>query len=1007
MPKNCWILLVAAFWLLASGPQLPAATNAHFAIVNWDADTGLPQNRLPENTVTAITQTRDGYLWLGTLDGLARFDGLRFATFDESNTPGLTSSRILKIFEDSQTNLWIWTEGAGIFLVRNGQVKKLDLGQGAANGRLVSICEDAHGSVWFYTANGEYARYRDLQVSVGEWAGGLPSETRPMIADDSGRIWIGTDSTLTPIIPPSQAQSSETPRIGQGKHLPGLELLLASKHGGFWCLANGGIFRFKGDQSVPFAPYPWNPGKTPVTSACEDEQGNLIVGTLGEGLFWFDQEGRWTQLTTENGLSHNRVLSLCFDREANLWVGTNGKGLCRVKRQVFEVLDHSLARTVRSVSEDSQGNLWIGYNEQSIECLAYDGTLLPYKSIQGLSDVRSVLADTRNTIWAGTLGGRGLLQLQNGLFLLAPGAEFTSRDAEISALYEDRKGQVWVGRPAGYAIWDGQQWTTNDSLGVTVRAIVDDSQGSHWIGTQGSGLLRLRGDERSVFTRTNGLPSDNVRALHVDREGALWVGTSGGLARYRNGQWFTVPQQPGLSGGGISYLIDDLQGHLWIGTASGLKRVSKADVEELASNPAQRKSLLVRSFGRADGLPSGECTQGSQPAACRTRNGKLWFPTIAGLASVDPASLHRNTNPPPVVFESVRIDGQLQGSTALRALQPQTVTVPANRENLEIRFTSLNLSAAEEGLFMYRMEPYETAWISSPGTARFVRYPKLPHGQYRFQVRAFNEDGVESETIATLPVTVLPAFYQTWWFATIAVLTLVGLIAGSVHYVSTQKLQRQLADMRHQEELEKERSRIARDLHDQLGANLTQVALLGEMAEADKELPQEVESHARQISQTARDTTRALDEIVWTVNPSNDTLEGLINYLCKYAQEYLALGGLRYRLEVPPQLPALSITPELRHNVFLAAKEAVNNIVKHSHANSAWLRLALEPDRFILELEDNGLGLPPEADKKGRNGLRNMRKRMEDIGGAFEVSAGAEGGTRIRLSAPLKHANNN
>jgi signal transduction histidine kinase len=233
------------------------------------------------------------------------------------------------------------------------------------------------------------------------------------------------------------------------------------------------------------------------------------------------------------------------------------------------------------------------------------------------------------------------------------------------------------------------------------------------------------------------------------------------------------------------------------------------------------------------------------------------------------------------------------------------------------------------------------------------------------------------------------------------VAALLGLVIGSVYYVSTQRLQRQLGVLRQQEALEKERARIARDLHDQLGANLTQVALLAEMAEADKDLPVEVEGHARQISQTALDTTRALDEIVWTVNPANDTLDGLINYICKYAQEYLALADLRYRLEVPPELPSTPISPELRHNAFLAAKEAVNNVVKHSHATSAWLRLSLASHQFALEIEDDGRGLPAGAEDKGRNGLRNMRKRMEDVGGTFEIRPRTEGGTIVRLTAPL------
>ncbi len=211
--------------------------------------------------------------------------------------------------------------------------------------------------------------------------------------------------------------------------------------------------------------------------------------------------------------------------------------------------------------------------------------------------------------------------------------------------------------------------------------------------------------------------------------------------------------------------------------------------------------------------------------------------------------------------------------------------------------------------------------------------------------------------------------------------------------------------MHEQHELEHERARIARDLHDQLGANLTQVALLGEMAEADKNLPDEIELHAQQISHTARETTRALDEIVWAVNPSNDTLEGLANYACKYAQEYLALAGLRYRAEVPAHLPATEIPPEVRHNVFLAFKESVNNVVKHAHASEAWIRLRLSPEKFILEIEDNGRGLggmDPKAAQM-RNGLRNMRKRMEDIGGEFSIAPGANGGTLVRLTIPLQN----
>src|SRR5262249_23246554 len=260
--------------------------------------------------------------------------------------------------------------------------------------------------------------------------------------------------------------------------------------------------------------------------------------------------------------------------------------------------------------------------------------------------------------------------------------------------------------------------------------------------------------------------------------------------------------------------------------------------------------------------------------------------------------------------------------------------------------------------------------------SRSALYHKLPPpGHYTFQVTACNEDGVWNPTGTSLSLIVEPPFWRTWWFLTSATATLLASMVVTVHYLSTKKLQRQVERLRQQEALEKERARIARDIHDQLGASLTQVSLLGEFVESDKDSPAEVEAHARQICQTARDTTRVLDEIVWTVNPSNDTLDGLINYVCKYAQEYLAVAGLRYRLDVPTQLPSTPITPELRHNVFLSAKEAVTNVVRHAKANAVWIRLRLDPTAFHLEIQDDGRGLAGMDEKRAqsRNGLHNMR----------------------------------
>jgi len=1002
------LLLCVLSSLLAEPPR------NRFRVDVWSADEG---RFLPQDTVISLTQSRDGYLWLGTVKGLVRFDGLGrttasaagmpFPVYDDSNTPGLNSSPVVRLFEDSHTNLWIGNENAGVVLVRPGKVINTGIGRGTREGRLSAICEDAAGSVWLFTADGQLCRYRNGRVDVLNVSAEQPSNCRALMVDDTGLLWVGTDTRLWAVAPGASASLGRLPVVREFS-LQKLDFLLASGRQGYWRLADGRIQKWRGSQLLQEIVYPWDQFKAPISAACEDAQGNLIVGTAGagDGIYWFDAEGHYEHLTKAQGLSHNTVTSLCLDREGDLWVGTD-IGLNRVKHQIFDVREESREWAIKSICPDAQGGLWLGSFGQGVRYLAH-GTNQWFTAAQGLIDpnIVAVFVDDRQQVWAGAAIG-GLYQLVDGVFRRPPETENLRG---VSAFFQDHRHRLWVGTQNGLACYDGQTWqllTTRTGLsGNIIRSIAEDREGNLWVGTEGHGLNELREGKLDGpclwFGKTNGLPSDTVYALYADPQGSLWVGTSGGLARHSAGQWTSFSRAIGLANRSIGYLLEDARGNLWMGSSAGLLRAPKSALNDLAADRAT--AVPIQTFGKPEGLPTRACTQGAQPAACRDQQGQLWFPTVKGLVTVDPALITLNTNEPPVIIESVAVDGQPQGTNSLRSLPLESVTLPPGKETLDIDFTSLNLSAPDKGLFRYKLEEHERLWNDVQATTRSVRYSKLPPKQYRFRVIACNEDGIWNQAGSSLLVTVLPPFWQEWWFLTLVTLALLGLIVGSVHYVSTQKLQRQLVTLRQQEALEKERARIARDLHDQLGANLTQVALLGEMAESDKDLPHEVEGYAQQICQTARDTTRALDEIVWTVNPSNDTLDGLINYVCKYAQEYLALAGLRYRIEVPPQLPGIPITPELRHNVFLASKEAVNNVVKHAQATSAWLRLELEPSQFTLEIEDDGRGLAAGDEAKGRNGLRNMRRRMEDVGGRFEARPGNGCGTCIRLTAPIPPA---
>jgi ligand-binding sensor domain-containing protein/signal transduction histidine kinase len=1008
-----WRLAVALAVLLAGALSLDAAgLDDRFSVDAWGTEQGL----LPQSSVLAMIQTRDGYLWLGTLNGLVRFDGLHFTIFDESNTPKLESVGIVRLFEDSRGNLWIGTESAGAALIQNGRVHPLNIGRGRRAGHLVSMCEDSTGAVWLLTEDAQLARYANETVDV--WNLGMGGG-RSVVAEKGGMIWVGTDDQIFGLDPAAVRSKAPLP-VSLESRFSQVDLLLASRSGGYWRLADGLICKCAGTNVIRvLGRYPWTQTQRGVvTSACEDREGNLIVGTgpgatgsEGEGVFWFDSEGHAAQISTKDHLSNNSVLSLVADSEGNLWVGLDGGGLNRVKRQIFRLLDETYGKVAQSLSPDNKGGLWISAKFQDFSHWN-DGAWTNVKAFFGsLSrfNPTAILVDREQRVWAATRPafGQPLFQLEDGVFRpeqifhLEAGADYP----KFSGLYEDHAGTLWVATSGGLGQWNGTQWrlfTTNDGLSANiVHAIAEDHGGDLWIGTEGGGLNRFQAGRFTAFQQKNGFPSDNISAICADAADVLWIGTRGnGLIRFSNGKWTHFTTQNGLIGNSIDYLIEDDDGYLWIGSNAGLMRVRKKDLED--SDSAPTNEVPCRSFDKRDGLPATECTFGSQPAACRTPDGRLWFPTVAGVVSVDPGRIHFNSNPPPVVIESALVEEEQSNTNGPHAAPPDSVIVPAGKEDLEIQYTSLNLGGADRAHFRYRLVGRETKWHEA-GAQRFARYPTLSPGQYEFQVQARNEDGDWNQTGATLAVTVMPLFWQTGWFRLLEIAALLAVVIAIVYFLVAEKYQRQLAGLRQQQALEDERARIARDIHDQVGASLTQLALLGDMVETGKESPEEAEAHARQISQTARETTRALDEIVWTVNPSNDSLDGLVNYICKHAQDYLSVAGLRYRLDVPAQLPAAAISPETRHNVFLASKEAVTNIVKHARASEAWIHLRLEPQGFTLEIEDNGRGPAGLNDKaaESRNGMRNMRKRMDDIGGQFSIGPGRHGGTLVRLTVPL------
>jgi ligand-binding sensor domain-containing protein len=512
-----------AAWLLLCGfcGDLPAAANARYSVDHWKAQPGM----LPQGSVITMLQTRDGYLWLGTLNGLVRFDGIRFTVFDESNTEGLNTSRIVYLFEDSRKNLWVGTEMAGVVLIKDGQIKSLDIGRGSREGRLVAACEDANGAVWLYTADGHLCRYWEGKIDV--WNAGTDSFSgcRALIAEQGGPLWLGTDRGLFGIGPNASLSPIVLP-VEQVVPINGkLDFLLASSRGGHWRFVDGHVQKWTASRlERDLGPYPWKTSTT-ISAACEDQDGNPVVGTLGQGLFRFDTQGKATCISTNEGLSNNYILSLHMDHEGSLWVGTDGGGLNRLKRQVFNLLDESAGLTVQSICEDAQGGLWFSSQGRGVDYWQ-GGELKQFGTLEGpmnALNLRTMFIDHNQKVWAATFGG-GLFQLDNGLFRPATAAEPINK--EISAIYEDHAGQIWIGTQTGLACWDGHNWkafaAADKSSAIAVRALAGDAAGNLWIGTVGAGLSRLKDGQFKEYHKSDGLPSENISSLYVDDDDVLW-----------------------------------------------------------------------------------------------------------------------------------------------------------------------------------------------------------------------------------------------------------------------------------------------------------------------------------------------------------------------------------------------------------------------------------------------------------------------------------------------------
>ncbi len=981
----------------------------------WPAEAGWQQ------PVTAVLQSHDGYLWLGTYHGLVRFDGSRFTVFDSGTSHGLQNGLITSLFEDASNVLWIGHETGDLTRLQDGIFQSVNLETNWPGGAVEAITADEVGDIWLLNDSGVLYRLRDGNKTLCP-GGASPTHKAVLARSDGGHIWVTANGSVTRLQDGKLVPYSFGPANANDFY----ERVAPARSHGLWVLANGHLRKWQDGYWVSECDgYPDEPGA--VTSLLETKKGALLAGTLRDGLYLLTPGQPAQHFCRTNGLSHDWVRSLCEDHEGNIWIGTGGsfETLRPRKVQMLTSPDGWQGCALRSLSVLADGTVWVGTEGAGLYRLAGD-TWTAFRDAEGVSNlyVWAVLPASDGRMYVGTWGG-GLFVRENDTFHTP--AALAEIQAPVASLYEGAEGELWIGTTSGLEcfIAGKRAWSAGkgELLHPDVRSITEAADGTIWFGMSGGGLGALKDHVLKQFLKKDGLASNFILSLYADNDGTIWFGTAdSGLGRFRNGKFSSLSTEQGLPNNVICNILDDSAGNLWLGSHAGIIRVNKRDLNLCADGAVN--SIRYVSYGPADGLASLTCEGGFQPAACRARDGRLWFPTAQGLAVVDPFNVTTNLVAPPTVIEEFAVDGKRveesrwhhQANEEPRdgygpafgaaAARPSLRLGPGSRQ-FEIRYTALSFTAPEKVRFKYKLEGLENGWVDA-GARRVAPYGYLKPGDYTFRVIACNNDEIWNEQGASLAFTVLPYFYQSWWFESGSALSGAGILGAGVFWMGRRRLRRRLRQAEQQRVLERERSRIARDIHDDLGASLTRITMLSQTVRSELEAEHPVAADVDAIYSTARELTRAMDEIVWAVNPRHDTLDSVVTYLGRYAQHFLSAAGIRCRLDVPVQLPAWALTAEIRHNVFLAFKESLNNVVKHAGASEVQVSLEVHGGSFVLSVADNGCGFVlgssgelSEGRLSSGNGLSNMKKRLEELGGTCQWETRPKEGTRVSLTVTI------
>lgn len=986
---------------------------ALFTFRCWQSEQGLPQDR-----VRALAQTRDGYIWVGTDDGLARFDGARFVSFGLPD--GLPSGPIRTLFGDSHGSLWVGSAGDGLVHWQAGHSTVFTMATGLPSDSVSALAEDNDGRIWIGTDSG-LAVWQDDRLIPFDPAKEFDGKAITALCKDrQGNMWVGAtglgvfeyrDGAFIPL------EDSSTKELLQDPHC-----ILVDKAGHTWIGAGDDfVLCHDGNQWRPYQ-IPRHLARSYVSSLAEQPDGTVWAGSTSDGLFEF-KDRKMTAVNAGSGLSDNSVESLLADRDGNLWAGTD-TGLNLLRQRDLFAYDQRQGLgygTVDGMAEIAPGQVWAGKPGDGV--YEWDGQSFSHVMSADLSvvgpQINVLLESKSGGCWVA--GKYGLLYFKTPEKTADKAQLFTLPGLNIISLCEAGNGTLWVGTSEGKLFrLASDTWQEQTNLDHPVTAIAAATDGVMCVGTEGDGVYQFNNRETIHWDVKNGLVSDLVRTLYVDSDGSLWIGTAGGgLSCLRQGRITTITTREGLPDNTISEILDDDKGRLWLGSNRGIACLNKEDLKELIAG--KTATVYPQVFGKAEGMLSEECAGGFCPAGLKTASGRLWFPTLKGLVVVDPG-VHMSKLPAPaVLLEQISVDGvphpvfsdsvsaSLRDSVSgLTEANNDVLKLGPGRHRIEFQYTALSFDSPERIRFRYRLHGLDSDWVEA-GNRRVAFYSYVPPGDYRFQVIACNADGFWNETGVIIGLSVSKHFWQTWWFAGILALTLLAVVGGGVRFMVKRNLQRRLKYLEQERVLERERTRIAQDLHDEMGAKLCRISFLSEHVRRNANgMASELSHQITSISDASREVLHSLDEIVWAVNPQNDTLEHVVSYIGHYANEFFQETGIECKVNISGQLPPYSLSAQLRHNLLLAVHEAFTNALKHSKANQVDVSIVLSVAAFEVTISDNGSGFdlsstaPQEnSSSPSGDGLPNMKQRLRDIGGQCSITSKPGNGTTVQFRLPL------